>query len=682
MVILWLVFGPMAGAALAALAGTCRRFPAGIRRMAADGGFAVLVSLAVLPAALDVCVRQPRASIEGILAGGVYFTADGFRGAYALLTVFMWLMTALFSLEYFRHEPAHLPRYWFFNLVTLGAVEGVMLSADLMTAFLFFEILSFTSFVWVIHEQTPEAVRAGQTYLAVAVTGGLILLMGLFLLQHAAGTLSFARLRQMAEAGPGSTQLLAGGVCILAGFGAKAGMFPLHIWLPRAHPAAPSPASALLSGILTKVGIYGILMSACCILPASLPYGEILLAAGAVTMLLGAILGVFSTGLKRTLACSSMSQIGFILTGIGMTVLLRFAGEEEGAWAAIGGVMLHMVSHSLIKLVLFMAAGAAVMGLHAQDLDTLRGWGRNKPFLKAAFALGALSISGIPGGSGFVSKTLLHEGITEGIRACAAGLPAALAAPLHLLEGVFLFAGGLTFAYMLKLFICIFCEKNTDPHRQEQYGRTPHCMNPCSTAVILGPALLLPVLGQGSPARHLAAWMAGSPLAGTFRPFTAESLEGAAISLFIGALVYLLFVRKVLLREGRYRDLWPAGLDLENRIYRPLLLQVLPSLLGGLAAVFGRNRLLVPLCRGTLRAAAVLARCFADSFDGLIWLLRRTILAEKQSREPEKMRGKRLRTATTENLSTVLDGFSFALMMTCMGIVVILGVILWMTVLR
>ena len=129
-----------------------------------------------------------------------------------------------------------------------------------MTSFVFFEILSFTSFTWVIHEETKEAIRAGYTYLFIAVIGGLILFMGLAMLNYTAKTLSFAELPAAVREAD-QRMVLASGICILLGFGAKAGMFPLHIWLPKAHPVAPSPASALLSGILTKVGVYGILMT-------------------------------------------------------------------------------------------------------------------------------------------------------------------------------------------------------------------------------------------------------------------------------------------------------------------------------------------------------------------------------------------------------------------------------------
>ena len=198
------------------------------------------------------------------------------------------------------------------------------------------------------------------------------------------------------------------GVCALVGFGAKAGMFPLHIWLPKAHPVAPAPASALLSGILTKSGVFGIIGISCWLFDGVPGWGNLLLIPAVITMFLGAVLAVFSVDLKRTLACSSMSQIGFILTGVSMCVLLG----EHGSIAACGAV-LHILNHSLIKLTLFVAAGVVYFNVHSLDLNDVRGFGKDKPLLKLAFLSGACSIAGIPGFGGYISKTLLHEGIVE-----------------------------------------------------------------------------------------------------------------------------------------------------------------------------------------------------------------------------------------------------------------------------
>ena len=666
MLILCMVFGPFLCGILSYLIG---RKNENVRDI-----FVIVVTGAELVLALLLFREMPSFSIGKILSGGLTFTTDGFRSVYAVVTAVMWAGTSLFAKEYFKEERENLNRYWFFVIVTLGATEGVMLSGDLMTAFVFFEILSFTSFTWVIHEETPGAVRAGYTYLFIAVIGGLVLFMGLALLQFSTGTLSFAELKEAAERSEEPGMVLAAGICILLGFGCKAGMFPVHVWLPKAHPVAPSPAPALLSGILTKVGIYGILMTSLYALLENETFGLLVLLLGVITMALGAVLALFSINLKRTLACSSMSQIGFILTGVGMMILLSAEGSEEGAGTAMSGLMLHMTNHSLIKLTLFMAAGVVVMNLHSLTLDEIRGWGRNKLFLKIAFALGALGISGVPMFNGYISKTLLHEGIVEGIHECHAysGL-------LSVIEWIFLISGGLTFAYMLKLFICVFVQRNTDENRQKRFDSDRTCMNPASTAAVFGSSLLMAVLGQPFVSTRLAYRMTGFEEILHFKAFSWENLKGGLISLCIGGLVYLLIVRRVLMRNDSYVNLWPETLDLEDRVYRPVLTKYLPEVFGFAAEIFGENKILRPLCRFFMVLATVLVRILEITLDGAIVLLRKTILREKKVKGLESAHPGLFRTLAIElsgAAEPITSNFTFALMMTCIGIVIILCTII------
>lgn len=741
MLIYAIVFLPFIAAAVA--------YPLGRRHEKARDAFVPAFAVLEFGICLLLLMRQgSSAAVTNVLSMGLSFTVDGFRTVYALITAFMWMMTSLFSREYFAHEREGLARYFCFWLMTLGATEGVMLSADLMTTFVFFEILSFTSFTWVLHEQTRPAIRAGYTYLFIAVIGGLLLLMGLLLLRHATGTLAFAELPTAMEhvltnaAAGGSVSggwLFAAGILITLGFGAKAGMFPLHVWLPKAHPVAPSPGSAILSGVLTKVGIFGILMTSLEAFPKHPALGAAIYILGLVTMFLGALLALFSVNLKRTLACSSMSQVGFILTGLGSFVLqgaltaahegaelLREAEETgasgtltalageigEGKVLASSGLMLHMVNHSLLKLALFMIAGVVVMNLHKLDLNEIRGWGRRKPLLKLAFALGGLGISGVPFFNGYISKTMLHEGIvvlieiaeeTTAMSAFAVGF-------LKASEWVFLISGGLTFAYMLKLFLCVFVEKNADPKVQAVFdGEKPRTsrgiryMNGLSAFAILGSAIFMVILGQPAVMTRLAAFMTGNEEILEFHAFTLGNLKGGFISLGIGAAVYLLIVRRLLMRRGVYLNRWPKGLDLEERVYRPLLTRVLPGFFGAIvripaenvvsrriclgvlaaakaiARLFGENRVLRPLCQGILLLGAFIGRCLCTGTDALIMLFRRTILRERRVRTAEDIRPGKLQTAarvTHNALRPLIMNFSFALMMTCIGIVVFIIVLL------
>lgn len=519
--------------------------------------------------------------ILNICGQGLFLKLDGFRLIYCGIALFMWAVSILFSKEYFAHY-SHKARYYSFLLITMFATLGVFLSADFFTMFIFFEIMSLSSYVWVAQEETPEALKAGATYLAIAVIGGMVMLMGLFLLKDALGTLRMDELygRVLEVWSEKSGQIYVAGFLMLFGLGAKAGMFPLHFWLPKAHPVAPAPASALLSGILTKCGVFGILVLTAEVFVHDLTWGSVILTLGVIGMVVGAVLAVFSVNLKRTLACSSVSQIGFILVGVGMQC---FLGEENAL--AVRGTFLHMVNHSLIKLLLFNCAGVVYMNLHALDFNSVKGFGRKKPFLMFCFLMGALGIGGMPLWNGYVSKTLLHEGIVEYIAHLThLGESAVL---FRAVEWIFLFSGGLTVAYMLKLFICLFVDKH--PEKQENYEAKTSYMSLLSKIVIGAAALILPILGMlpaltmDKMADGVMGFMRSGELAHQVHYFTWSNLKGGLISIIIGVLVYFLFIRKVLMKDGRYLDLWPEKLDLE-KVFSAILYGIL-ALLGGICKV-------------------------------------------------------------------------------------------------
>lgn len=623
------IFGPMAAGIFSYILG---RFQKDLRSRFANlvTGLTFCVFLYLFlqmltPEQASPAITRFQADIPEICGMGLHFTLDGFRALYGTIAAFMWFMSTLFSKEYLSHY-RNRNRYYLFLLVTLGATEGVLLSADFYTTFIFFEIMSFTSYVWVAHDEKKESLRAAATYLAVAVIGGLVMLMGIFLLYDVTGTLFFDELTgvfQTYSAGDtltpttitvqdlafgsqsvssASIQLWTAGLCLLFGFGAKAGVFPLHIWLPKAHPVAPAPASALLSGILTKAGMYGILLLTAYLFSGSTVWGDMILLLGVCTMIVGAVLALFSIDLKRTLACSSVSQIGFILVGVGISGLM---GAEN--LIAVRGSILHMVNHSLIKLVLFMAAGVIFMNVHTLDLNALRGIGRKKPLLHYIFLMGALGISGVPLWNGYISKTLLHESIVEYTKLIAAGSHSAMSDPsgitaistlantgsmfsistLHWIEWAFLVSGGLTVAYMTKLYVCLFIEKNIDASIQAKYDALKGTyMNKVSAAALTLSATLLPLMGFFPYAIMDRLAGAGQGFMNveetelTVSYFSLTNLKGAAISLAIGAVIYGVVVRLWMMREHKYINRWNSYLDLEDRFYRPLLQQTLPFVFG------------------------------------------------------------------------------------------------------
>lgn len=502
--------------------------------------------------------------LPGFCGLGLTLRSGGFHDLMAMLCATGFLSATVLSKEYFAHIK-HRNRHYLCWLLTLGATMGVFLSGDLFTTFVFFEVMSMTSYVAVVQTESEQALKAGETYLAVAVIGGMVTLAGLFLLYHQLGTLNFHGMRVAAQAVQDRGPLWMGGLLTLVGFGAKAGVFPLHIWLPTAHPAAPAPASAVLSGVIIKTGIFGILVLSTTIFLHDMAWGLLLAALGGVTMVVGAVLALLSVDLKRTLACSSVSQMGFILIGIAMQCIL---GEHNAL--AVQGTILHIVNHSLIKLVLFPAAGIIHLSTHSFDLNKIRGFGRGKPLLMLVMGLPMLSLAGLPMLSGYVSKTLLHESIVEYIH-----LETALSGTFLALEWLFLFTGGLTLAYMLKLFCCLFVEEGRPWKQGVPYMAT------ASAAVLLVYGALMPMLGASPEgamiplAEGAMSFMLGHAPAHPVQWWAWVNLRGALISLGLGVVLYLVVVRRLLMgdRGGErvYLDRLPLGMDLEHRLYRPMV---------------------------------------------------------------------------------------------------------------
>lgn len=620
------------------------------------GDLVIATALLVLGAMLALC-RLPVGTVIVSPVVGLSFTFGGFQRLYGLVVCFMWLICAMLSPQYFRGH-RHLRRYYFFFLICLSFTLGVFLSADLKTTFLFFELMSLGSYVWVVQEETPEALEAGKTYLTIAVLGGLVTLMGLFLLQHLTGTLMLSALKDACAAVADRTSLWWAALCVFFGFAAKAGVFPLHIWLPKAHPVAPAPASALLSGVLTKAGIFGILVVTVYLLPGSRSWGVLVLILGCITMVLGAVMAVFSTNLKYILACSSLSQIGFILVGVAMLTLLG----EHNALAAHGTV-LYMLNHSLVKLTLFLFAGVVYYNTHQLDLNRIRGFGRGKPLLHGLFLCGACSLAGIPGFLGYISKTLVHEAVVE--LAVETGSSAITAA-----EWLFLLSGGLTVAYLTKIYVAVFWQKApADAHAASRRWGTP-----LSVAALMLAAIPLPALGllpHGLSEKLAAATLSftgGHDFSHAVHYLAWANLKGVVISLSIGMLVYFLLIRPLLTerRDGeiRYRSLWPAWLSLEESVYKPLF-------------------------RWLIRVLMTLCRMVCDLLDLLVLVMRRTLLRDTRDhvrRSPHSSvvramshNSKYSQEETADHVGTVLDAFqrmegslSFALLMACLGLCLIL----------
>ncbi len=337
---------------------------------------------------------------------GVTVRIDILSFCLAILSSFVWMMATIYSLDYMKPEHGK-NRYYPVLIFTLGATLGIFFAGDFFTLYVFFELMSLVSYVLIIHEETPTALKAGYKYLIMTIIGGLALFFAIIATFELAGSVSLSKGVLVSKP---STLAFFAFVCYLIGFGMKAGMFPLHVWLPEAHPVAPSPASALLSGIMLKTGAYGMLRVLFYIFNIEVVQSarwDLLVAVLAViTILLGSAVALTQFDLKRRLAYSSIGQMGYVLLG-----MILFT--EQG----LVGDIFHIFSHAFMKSTLFLAAGAIIWKTGLRNINDLAGIGRKMPFTMGAFTIAALAMIGIPPLNGFLSKWTLSLGALE------AGLP-------------------------------------------------------------------------------------------------------------------------------------------------------------------------------------------------------------------------------------------------------------------
>ena len=401
-------------------------------------------------------------TLDWYVGFGLYWRVDFLSAVFAVIVALVWLLSTLFAVEYMAHEHQQ-TRFFVASIFTLGSTLGVFLAGDLLSLFLFFELMTFAAYLLVIHEENTDALRAGNVYLFMSVIGGLFLLGSIFFIQHTVGNTAYAPvLEQLVAAGLNPWWLF---VVVLLGFGVKAGMLPLHIWLPKAHPVAPAPASALLSALMIKTGAYGFLRFFYVLLTVAPDsrlfflqeaFGYAFIWIGAITMLGGALMALIHTPMKRILAYSSISQMGYILFSLGVGVMLG----PDGAWG-LAGAWMHMINHAFFKSFLFLLAGAVYLQTGELDLTKLGGLKRHMPVALGFFLVAAGGITGVPGFNGYVSKILIHEGILHAFELKGWS-------SLLWLERVFVFTGGLTAAYISKIWIKTFFGKPKQDWSQVQ----------------------------------------------------------------------------------------------------------------------------------------------------------------------------------------------------------------------
>ncbi|MFH1287324.1 MAG: proton-conducting transporter membrane subunit [bacterium] len=339
------------------------------------------------------------------LGPNLYFRADSVGFYFAFVSSFLWFLVSVFSIEYMKKEHEE-KRFNIFSSLSFAGMLGVVFTGNLFSLYLFFELLTVASSVLVFHEQSGEAIRTGLKYLFIGVFGGLLLLFAIVATYAVAGHGDIT--------GLGIKELQSSPFLIfifwayIIGFGIKAGLWPVHIWLPSAHPIAPSPASALLSGVMIKAGAYGIFRTVYNIFGSEfLSQNHVfmincVLILGLVGIFYGSAVAITQKEIKKMLAYSSISQIGYIIMGV--TLLTK---------NGLAGALIHVFNHALIKGCLFLCAGAYIYQTGKRQLSDLKGIGKIMPKTTLMFTFAALSIIGLPPFNGFVSKWFLAFGALD-----------------------------------------------------------------------------------------------------------------------------------------------------------------------------------------------------------------------------------------------------------------------------
>lgn len=340
----------------------------------------------------------------------VLFKVDEISIVFSIMASIIFLCAGFFSFEYMKHEEKE-KRYYGFYLIVFGILLALCFAGNLITFYLFFEMLTLTSMPLVLHNGSREAIMAGLKYLFYSLCGAYMALFGLYFIERYGNTLTFSAggviRSQMAAENTGI--LLVTAFFMLMGFGVKAGMFPMHAWLTAAHPAAPAPASAILSAVIVKAGILAIIRVVYYIFGSSFLRGTWVQISWMVltllTVFMGSMLAYREPVLKKRLAYSTISQLSYILFGLSVM----------NAGSVTGG-LLHVLCHGFIKAVLFLCVGAIIYQTGKTRADELRGIGKEMPLLMWCYTIVSLGLIGIPPTGGFISKWYLAEGaLSSGI---------------------------------------------------------------------------------------------------------------------------------------------------------------------------------------------------------------------------------------------------------------------------
>jgi hydrogenase-4 component B len=424
---------------------------------------------------------------------------DGLSAIFLLPIFLISLLGSIYGLGYWKqkeHPQNGRKLRLFYGTLTAGMALLVIARNSIL--FLFgWEIMALSAYFLVTTEEHEKEVReAGWIYLVATHVATLSLFVLFAMLRAINGSFALVPLH------PNSlTSGFAAGIFFLAlfGFGLKAGIMPLHVWLPSAHAAAPGHVSAFMSGVLIKMGIYGLVRVTSLLPNPPLEWGVIVLVLGVVSGILGVAFAIGQHDLKRLLAYHSIENIGIIVIGLGLALIGRSLGRADWVVLGLGGALLHVWNHALFKALLFLSAGSVIHATHTREIDQLGGLAKGMPGTALCFLAGAVAICGLPPLNGFVSEFLIYLGLfgTLGNEGGPSFSPAAFAIP-----GLALI-GALALACFVKVYGAVFLGTGRSEHAQHAHESPPAMLLPmgilvgCCSLIGLAPVLIVPILGRG-----------------------------------------------------------------------------------------------------------------------------------------------------------------------------------------
>ena len=326
---------------------------------------------------------------------------------FTLVVDVVWLISGFYAFEYMKHEQDE-KRFFGFYVMVFGILHALTFSGSMVTFYLFYELMTLLSVPLILHNRSKEAIKGGLKYLFYSLFGAYMVLFGLFFLNRFALSFTFqpGGTLDMAAVSGNEGLMLVVAFSMIIGFSVKAGMFPLHAWLPTAHPVAPAPASAVMSGIIVKMGVLGMIRVAYYLVGADFLRGTWVQTAwmslSLITVFMGSMLAYREKVLKKRLAYYTVSQASYILFGLSLL-------QPQ----AMTGALLHVVFHAVIKSCLFLSAGAIIYKTHKTRVAELRGIGKEMPIAMWCYTFAAAALIGIPPASGFISKWYLATGALD-----------------------------------------------------------------------------------------------------------------------------------------------------------------------------------------------------------------------------------------------------------------------------